>query len=136
MKGLLLEAENPLLHAMSLMMQALNWLRQKTVDGLSCILADDPGLGKTATAVAYAQTLRYEFKCCGPILVVVPPTALPFWEGEFAFWAGQECNVVAYAGTLAARTLIHEHELWLAPGSLDHRNTVTAANDKVPKVGS
>lgn len=104
------------------------------MDGLAAVLADEAGLGKTATAVAFIQALRHEFKCCGPILVVVPPADLAFWEGEVAFWAGPACNLVTYAGTASARALIHDHELWLAPGSLDHRNSVTAANDRVPKV--
>ena len=115
-------------------MQALNWVRRQAVDGLAAVLADDPGLGKAATAVAFTQALRQEFKCTGPVLVVVPPTALAFWEGEFAFWAGQDCNVVTFAGSSAARLLIHEHELWLSPGSLDHRNSSVAVNDQGPKV--
>ena len=104
------------------------------VDGLAAILADDQGLGKTATAVAFIQALRHEFKVCGPMLVVVPQSALGFWEGEFTFWAGQGCNVVPYAGSTAARALIHDHELWLQPGSLDHRNSSTAINEKAPRV--
>ncbi len=116
--------------------QALNWLRRQAVDGLAAVLADDPGLGKTATAVALTLALRQEFKCAGPVLVVVPPTALAFWEGEFAFWAGQECNVVTFAGSSAARSLIHDHELWLSPGSLDHRNASVAVNEQATKVDS
>ena len=115
-------------------MQALNWLRRQAVDGLAAVLADDPGLGKAATAVALTQALRQEFKSTGPVLVVVPPTALAFWEGEFAFWVGQDCNVVTFAGSSAARLLIHDYELWLSPGSLDHRNSSVAINEQSPKV--
>lgn len=117
-------------------MQALNWLRRHTVDGVAAVLADDPGLGKTATAVAFTQALRHEFRSSSPALIIVPPTALSFWEGEFAFWAGQECNVVTFAGSPAARNLIHDHELWLAPGSLDHRNFSAGLNNQTHKVCS
>lgn len=73
--------------------------------------------------VAFIQCLRRELAAAGPILVVLPPASLAFWEGEFAFWAGQDANVVSFAGTPAARAVVREHELWLTPASMDGRST-------------
>ena len=108
--------------------QAVNWLRSRCVDGLAALVADEPGLGKTATVVAFIQSLRHEFKSPGPVLVVVPPASLSFWEGEFAFWAGKEVNVVSFAGSSTARSIIHDHEMWLTPGSMDGRSTFNIQN--------
>jgi hypothetical protein len=54
----------------------------------------------------------------GPLLVVVPAKSLAFWEGELAFW-GAGTNAVSYAGPVTSRSIIHDHELWLHPASLD-----------------
>ena len=67
-------------------LQAVNWLRRQCVGGLSAVLADEPGMGKTASVVTFVQSLRRDFRALGPVLVVVPPASLSFWEGEFAFW--------------------------------------------------
>lgn len=103
--------------------QAVNWLREGCVEGLSAVLADEQGLGKTAAVIAFVQSLRHEFKSLGPVLVVMPPAKLAFWEGEFAFWAGGGLNVVPFSGSALARSIIHDHELWLSPTSLDGRST-------------
>ena len=42
--------------------------------------------------------------------------------------------MVTFAGSSSARSLIHDHELWLSPGSLDHRNSSVAVNEQGPKV--
>lgn len=41
-------------------MQAINWLRQRWVQGVKAVLADDQGLGRTATVITFLQCLR----CC------------------------------------------------------------------------
>ena len=46
---------------------------------------------------------------------------LKMWEGEWDFWGQQGLHVVSYNGIAAARNVIAEHELWLAPGCLDGR---------------
>ena len=43
-------------------MQAINWLRQQWVRGMNAVLADDKGLGRTATVITFLQCLRY-FAC-------------------------------------------------------------------------
>lgn len=39
--------------------------------------------------------------------------------GELAFWAPPDTHVVTYSGSVAARSILAEHELWLQPTSLD-----------------
>jgi putative hemolysin len=57
------------------------------------------------------------------VLVVVPGPSVGFWAGEWAFWGAPGTNVVPYAGSAAARAVIQDHELWLAPSSLDGKAT-------------
>lgn len=57
-----------------------------------------------------------------PILIVAPATMLPFWEGETALWMGDDANVIVSAGSLSARNMMHDHEMWLSPGSLDGKS--------------
>jgi len=114
--------------------QAVNWLRRQCVEGLSALLADEPGLGTTASVVAFVQSLRRDFRSLGPVLVVVPPASLAFWKGEFAFWADAGCNVVSFAGSSVTRGIIHDHELWLTPGSMDGRSTFDVHRDLPAKV--
>ena len=65
---------------------------------------------------------RHEMEAVRPILIVAPATMLPFWEGETALWMGDDANVIVYAGSLSARNMMHDHELWLSPGSLDGKS--------------
>ena len=57
------------------------------------------------------------------MLIVAPASAVDNWAGVAAFWGGPELNVVPYVGSSAARTAIHDHELWLAPESLDTKTS-------------
>ena len=114
--------------------QGINWLRESCLEGLSAILADEQGLGKSASVVTFILSLRHEFNSLGPMLVIMPPARLAFWEGEFRFWAGSSLNVISYVGSAASRGIIHDHELWLSPGSMDGRSTLNIQNwlpDKV-----
>jgi hypothetical protein len=80
---------------------------------------------------------RHEFKVTGPLLVVVPAKSLSFWEGELAFW-GAGGNVVSYAGPMTCRNIIHDHELWLHPTSLDAKaagELRASCAGRVPKPG-
>ena len=60
---------------------------------------------------------------------------LKMWEGEWEFWGGQGLHVVSFSGSAAARTVIHEHELWLSPGCLDGKAPKRLKGDLVNKVG-
>lgn len=113
--------------------QGVNWLREQWLKGQSSILADAPGLGKTATVISFIQCLRHEFRMALPVLIIVPSTMLAFWEGEWAFWAGRDCNVVPYAGPSSARSIIAEHELWLQPGSMDGKG-YKSSDESLPRV--
>eukprot|EP00884_Botryococcus_braunii_P016742 jgi/Botrbrau1/3751/Bobra.0363s0028.1 len=115
-------------------LEGLNWLRRMWVKGEGAILADAPGLGKTGTVVSFIQCLRHEFHLALPVLIIVPSTMLAFWEGEWAFWAGNDCNVVAYAGSTSARSIIAENELWLSPGCLDGRGAYKYSDHHAHKV--
>ncbi|KAK9839116.1 hypothetical protein WJX74_009858 [Apatococcus lobatus] len=102
---------------------AINAMRALWAGNMNALLAHEPGLGKTATAVVFAQCLRHEFKCLGPVLVVAPQSGLTSWEGEWEFWVGPEANVVTYTGTQSARATIYDHEIWLSPDSLDAKSS-------------
>lgn len=62
-------------------LQACAWLRSMWLQRRAAVLADDQGLGKTASAVAYIASLLQEFKSTAPVLVVAPLATLNFWEG-------------------------------------------------------
>ena len=53
------------------------------------------------------------------MLIVVPGPTVGFWAGEWAFWGSSNANVVAYAGSAAARSVIQDHELWLWSSAMD-----------------
>lgn len=114
-------------------LQAVNWLRKQYAKNSPSILADEAGLGKTASIVTSLESFRLEFKAHKPALIVVPQTSLAFWEGELEFWAHENCNTVSFAGTNAAKTLIHDNELWLQPGSLDDRTSYNNFQSAPPK---
>jgi hypothetical protein len=62
--------------------QAVNWLRRQWSEGNNAALADEAGLGRSACVLAFLHSLRADFGCAGPALLVVPAASLPFWEGE------------------------------------------------------
>ena len=57
------------------------------------------------------------------MLVAAPAGMVEHWASNWEFWAGPGANVVPYVGTSAARALIYDHELWLAPESLDTKTS-------------
>ena len=48
------------------------------------MLADEQGLGKSASVLTFLQSLRADFSCPGPVLLVAPAASLTFWEGACA----------------------------------------------------
>ena len=115
-------------------MEALNWLQEQWTEGNNAILADEPGLGKTATTLAFFALLRTNYSCPGPVLVITPAAALQFWEGECTRWLGAGVDVVVYHGTQVARSVLLENELWLQPDSLDGRGvTRPLIRERIPK---
>lgn len=69
-------------------LSALQWLRSMWVAKRPAVLADEQGLGKTASCIAYLSALLHEFHATSPVLVVVPLSMLGFWEGERG---GRDC---------------------------------------------
>jgi SNF2 family DNA or RNA helicase len=63
--------------------QACAWLRSMWLQRRAAVLADDQGLGKTASAAAYIGSVLQEFKAHAPVLVVAPLATLSFWEGRW-----------------------------------------------------
>lgn len=68
-------------------LQAVNWLRRAWSEGNNAVVADEQGLGKTATVLSFLRSLRQDFGCPGPVLVLAPADSLPFWEGARPLWA-------------------------------------------------
>jgi hypothetical protein len=60
---------------------AASWLRTMWLQRRAAVLADDQGLGKTASVAAYIASLVHEFVVTSPVLVVAPAAMLTFWEG-------------------------------------------------------
>ena len=75
---------------------------------------------------------RHEMEAVRPVLIVAPATMLPFWQGELGLWVGPDANVVPYAGSTAARTMLHDNELWLAPGSMDGKSATFKTREALP----
>ncbi|GMH39777.1 hypothetical protein BSKO_07675 [Bryopsis sp. KO-2023] len=91
---------------------SLNWFRSRWLARKGGILLGEDGLGKTACVISFMQSLREEFMCAGPILVVVPNGQLERWEGEVAFWGGRSMDSVTHQGSAAARSNIWDYEIW------------------------
>ncbi len=97
-----------------------------------CVVRDRPH----GVCVHCCCSCRFEFHAAAPLLIVAPAAQLAQWEAEWKFWAGgrseggaeasssSPCNVVVYSGCTAARTIIHDNELWLSPSSLDNKHKV------------
>ncbi len=111
----------------------INWLRRNWAQRKHCILSDDQGLGKTATVLGFLNSLRCEFSCRGPILIIAPSSSLGFWEGEISQWL-RELNSVTYSGSAIARSTLLESEIWLNPSAMDGRSIqAPIIHSRVPK---
>ena len=114
-------------------LEGVNWLRKHWAMREHCMLADDQGLGKTATVLTFLRSLCVDFGCPKPMLIIAPSSSLVFWEGEFGQWLG-DMAVVTYSGSAVARSLILENDIWLGPGSLDGRGMQRPIiKSKIPK---
>ncbi|KAK4147693.1 SNF2 family N-terminal domain-containing protein [Dichotomopilus funicola] len=88
----------------------LNWLYLLYTSRYGCILADDMGLGKTCQVISLMCAIieDWENKGCDendrpwPNVIVVPPSTLANWAGEFERFA-PELNVTLYQGNQATR---------------------------------
>jgi len=106
---------------------AVEWLRGRWAAGTGAggrasVLADAPGLGRAATALAWAHTLRFDGRDPRPVLIVCASAALAAWTAELAAWAPAG-DVARLAGPPGARALVAGRELWVPPSALDGRST-------------
>ena len=78
------------------------------------LLADEPGLGKTAQAIRALKTLDEEGEKTFPALIVCPNTLKKTWEREFKMWY-PEVETIVIKGTAAKRKKIFEDILEADP---------------------
>jgi SNF2 family DNA or RNA helicase len=71
------------------------------------LLADEPGLGKTAQAIRALKSLYEEGDTVFPILIVCPNTLKKTWEREFKLW-WPEIETVVIKGTAVKRKKIFQ----------------------------
>eukprot|EP00798_Chlamydomonas_sp_ICE-L_P025170 gene25170-10800_t len=132
---------------------ALQWMQGMWAKEHHCVLADDAGLGKTASVVTFLHNLITQGRVCRPILVIAPQARLRDWEAEWTYWSScmpssapasssrlkqssalpplpAKINVITYSGALHSRACLFDHEVWLNPSALDSK----ACIKKVPKV--
>ena len=64
----------------------IRWLSAMHDLGLSCILGDEMGVGKTAQVIFFLYRLRDSLRIPGPFLVAVPFAVLEVWEAELRKW--------------------------------------------------
>jgi len=74
------------------------------------LLADEPGLGKTATAIRALKGLHEGGETVFPALIVCPNTLKKNWEREFAMW-WPEVEPVVVKGTSAKRKKLFDEIL-------------------------
>lgn len=86
----------------------VQWMSAMYDCGLSCILGDEMGMGKTAQAITLiARLLAKGYATCEqPILVVVPLAVLKGWQDEFDAWLSPQrgaVDLVVYHASAALR---------------------------------
>ncbi|EKV07280.1 Chromatin remodeling complex subunit (Chd3), putative [Penicillium digitatum PHI26] len=118
-KSLILTAQPALVTGGELMeyqMDGVNWLLYMFFKQKNAILADDMGLGKTIQVITFFSALIEKLNCF-PFLVVVPNATVPNWRREIKSWS-PDVRVVTYYGSIFAREMTREHELFHKNGTL------------------
>jgi SNF2 family DNA or RNA helicase len=68
------------------------------------LLADEPGLGKTAQAIRALKALQEKGEAVFPALIVCPNTLKKNWQREFAkWWPDSDLNIQVIKGTATQR---------------------------------
>ena len=114
-------------------LEGLTWMWEIFCQGMSGILADEMGTGKTIQTISLIARIRKE-NCFGPFLVIVPMSTLPNWMGEFRRWA-PSIPVVKYHGSPdrradMRRTKLHGNFTTLSSGGHKFRRP----NERFPVV--
>lgn len=102
-----------------------SWYNRKNV-----ILADEMGLGKTVQTVAFLSYLLNQLGQGGPFLVVVPLSTVPAWCETFDSWA-RDINYIVYHGTVPAKQIIQEHELWSETSRRTKFHVMITTNEQI-----
>ena len=70
----------------------VEWISATYDLGLSCILGDEMGVGKTVQAICFLLRLREKVGLQGPFLIAVPLAVLETWMQEFKKWMDIWCE--------------------------------------------
>ncbi|SGZ39080.1 uncharacterized protein HGUI_01280 [Hanseniaspora guilliermondii] len=82
-------------------LSGINWMYLLYINGLSCILGDEMGLGKSCQIISFLAHLL-EKKEDGPHLIVVPSSTLENWLREFEKFC-PKIRAIPYYGSQAER---------------------------------
>ena len=91
-------------------LQGISWMVHMFQNGMSMILGDQMGLGKTIQSIGYICYLRFKLRQNGPFLVVMPLSVLSNWMAEFERFCPQ-LKAVRFHGPKSERVRIKQEEL-------------------------
>lgn len=78
------------------------------------LLADEPGLGKTAQAIRGLKKLHERGENVFPLLVVCPNTLKTNWEREFdRWWPGIDVQIIKGSATQRRKAFDHEAQVYV-----------------------
>lgn len=78
------------------------------------LLADEPGLGKTAQAIRALKKLKENGEEVFPALIVCPNTLKTNWEREFdRWWPGVDVQVIKGSATQRRKAFDHEAQVYV-----------------------
>eukprot|EP00919_Chromeraceae_sp_WS-2016_P022640 GHVR01053757.1.p1 GENE.GHVR01053757.1~~GHVR01053757.1.p1 ORF type:complete len:443 (-),score=93.84 GHVR01053757.1:262-1590(-) len=82
--------------------EGLIWLASRWLEGMSCILADAMGLGKTLQVIALMNWACVHLRKRGPFLVICPLSVVSHWRDQLdKFWPS--CVHIVYMGSAEER---------------------------------
>lgn len=97
-----------------------------------CLIFDEPGVGKTLTALLGLMELRVRGLLTGPILAVVPASTMDDWVAAAQRWT--PFIPIAYRGAPAVRKkLLHQGDLLVASYEVVSRDFAKALTDLNPQ---
>lgn len=89
--------------------KGIRWLISLYRNGISGILADQMGLGKTVQTIGLLAHLRRQ-KVYGPFIIIAPLSTLSNWVSEFERWC-PEIKALLYHGSKAERETLRRKRL-------------------------
>lgn len=88
----------------------ISWMVHMFQKGMSFMLGDQMGLGKTLQSIGFICYLKYKLRQTGPFLVVMPLSVLSNWMAEFERFCPQ-LKVIRLHGPKSERNRIKSEEL-------------------------